>query len=414
MLLGCIGDDFTGSGDLGNTLRKAGMRVSLFNGTPQDTPDSGIDAGVIALKSRSTPVAEAVVESLAALDWLILQGCQQFFFKYCSTFDSTPAGNIGPVAEALARKLGAKTVLFCPSFPTNGRTVYQGHLFVQDRLISESGMARHPLTPMTDPDLRRWLGRQASVPVELLPYKIVEQGQEAIRSHLDAFTGELTFVIADALTDRNLMDIGKASRSDILITGGSGVALGLPANFGIATSNAQNWVGQSGRGVVLSGSCSDATRGQIAEFTKENPFLELDVEDIANGRLNTDPVIAWVLEQSKAPLILSSADPVKVRTLQDQYGPSLAEQIERFFGALAVSLAANGFSRIVVAGGETSGAVVKALDPPELLIGPEIDSGVPALTVANRPLVLALKSGNFGGRDFFAKALEFLESTNDH
>ncbi|MFN7051907.1 MAG: 3-oxo-tetronate kinase, partial [Gemmobacter sp.] len=232
MLLGCIGDDFTGSSDLGNTLVKAGMRAVQYCGIPTAAAEPGVEAGIVALKSRSLPREQAVALSLAALDWLLAQGCRQILFKYCSTFDSTPDGNIGPVAQALAARLGAGPVIFCPAFPAAGRTVFQGHLFVADRLLNESGMEAHPLTPMTDPDLRRWLARQSTAGVGHVPAPVVWEGPEAVRARLaaEASAGR-PFVIADAIRDADLVTLGRAAADLPLITGGSGIALGLPENF---------------------------------------------------------------------------------------------------------------------------------------------------------------------------------------
>ncbi|PKP63386.1 MAG: hypothetical protein CVT86_05350, partial [Alphaproteobacteria bacterium HGW-Alphaproteobacteria-8] len=250
MLLGCIGDDFTGSGDLGNTLAKAGMRAVQYVGVPGRPADSHVEAGIVALKSRSLPVAEAVAQSRAALDWLRAQGCTQVLFKYCSTFDSTREGNIGPVAEALADALGATRVIVCPAFPATGRSVYQGHLFVHDRLLSESGMQHHPLTPMTDPDIRRWLGHQVRGSVGHVATGVVAQGPEAVSATLDAEHAKgHRLIVADAITDADLVTLGQAAADLPLITGGSGIAMGLPGNFrarGLLSGSAAAWRGQAG------------------------------------------------------------------------------------------------------------------------------------------------------------------------
>ncbi|WP_323054654.1 3-oxo-tetronate kinase [Roseibium salinum] len=248
MLLGCIGDDFTGSSDLANTLAKANMSTVQYVGVPNRSAAPHVEAGVVALKSRSIPPAEAVAQSLAALDWLRAQGCRQFLFKYCSTFDSTPEGNIGPVAEALAEALGAREVLVCPAFPTAGRTIYQGHLFVHDKLLNESGMEHHPLTPMTDPDLRRWLGLQTTGPVGHVPARVVRAGPDAIRARMrseDAAGRRL--LVADAVDDADLVALGRAADGLALVTGGSGIAMGLPENFrlqGLLSAASRDWAGQ--------------------------------------------------------------------------------------------------------------------------------------------------------------------------
>lgn len=406
MLLGCIGDDFTGSSDLGNTLAKGGMRVVQYSGTPTGPAAPDVEAGIVALKSRTMPVAQAVRLSLEALDWLRAQGCRQFLFKYCSTFDSTPQGNIGPVAEALADALGANRVIFCPAFPATGRTVWQGHLFVGDRLLSESGMENHPLTPMTDPDLRRWLSRQVRGEVGHIPAATVWQGVQAVRAALRV--QEHRLVVADAIRDEDLVTLGQAVADQVLLTGGSGIALGLPGNFraeGLLSAQGPQWRGQEGPAAVLSGSCSRATRGQVARHIADgNPAMEIDPEAVMAGITAACDAAAWALSQDGLPLVYSSADPDAVRAVQARHGTeAVAHKLDFFFAETARLLVAGGVTRLITAGGETSGAVIEGLSVANLEIGPEIDPGVPAIR-ARENLVLALKSGNFGAEDFFAKA----------
>jgi len=421
MLLGIIADDFTGASDIANTLAKGlpgegGLRAAQFLGVPNEPAPADIEAGVIALKSRSIASEEAVAQSLSALAWLKEQGCRQFVFKYCSTFDSTPEGNIGPVGEALARALGATGVVVCPAFPGAGRTVYQGHLFVHDRLLSESGMQNHPLNPMTDPDIRRWLASQTRKPVGLVPWPVVRTGAEAIREALDAAgaRGE-TLVIVDAITDEDLVAIGSACKTAALLTGGSGIAIALPANFieaGLACGAVASFAGIAGPEAILAGSCSAATRQQIELHAESHPVLAIDVEVAMRGELHPPMLVDFITRnRGNAPLVYSSADPARVSALQEKYGGAkIAETLDGLFAATARALVAEGVSRLVVAGGETSGAVVSALDLGALSIGPEIDPGVPVLVAnAEKPLALALKSGNFGAPDFFAKALRRLE-----
>ena len=413
MLIGAIGDDFTGSGDLANTLAKAGMRTRLFSGIPKGGAE-GVEAAVVALKSRTIPAAEAVAQSLAALDWLLAQGARQILFKYCSTFDSTPEGNIGPVAEALHARLGgpAQPVIVCPAFPTVGRTVYMGHLFVGNRLLSESGMQAHPLTPMTDPDLRRWLGRQTRLGVGHVPLGAVAAGAPALRAALEAEAAAgRPLVVVDAVSDADLMTLGAAADGLRLVTGGSGVALGLPANFaraGLLAGGGADWRGAPGPGAVLSGSCSAATRGQVATYAAKAPALEIDPDAVMAGRTDAAAVAAWLLARIDAqPLAYSSADPAAVAAAQARHGrEATAAALEGLFAKTARRLVAAGVTRLVTAGGETSGAVVEALDAPAMDLGPEIAPGVPALRAG--PIALALKSGNFGGPDFFAEALAAL------
>jgi uncharacterized protein YgbK (DUF1537 family) len=401
MLLGCIGDDFTGSSDLANTLAKGGMQTVQYTGVPETPAAAEVQAGVVALKSRSVDPSEAVAQSLAALDWLQAQGCQQIFFKYCSTFDSTAQGNIGPVAEALADKLGAEKVIFCPAFPGTGRSVYQGHLFVRDMLLNQSGMENHPLTPMTDPDIRRCLAAQTRNQVGHIPADVVFQGETAIEQAIEAAPEQ--HLVVDAIRDTDLVEIGKAAKHLPLVTGGSGVALGLPANFGCTPASAA-WQGQRGRAVALSGSCSTATRAQVARHIAHHPGREISAADIIDGSLSIDDVASWAMTQPGLPLVYSSADPAVVTAVQNRFGREASSgAIETFFGDLARTLAEQGVTRLISAGGETSGAVVETLAPDTLAIGPEIDPGVPALRASDN-LVLALKSGNFGAVDFFEKA----------
>ncbi|MEF2549585.1 3-oxo-tetronate kinase [Aurantimonas sp. E1-2-R+4] len=415
MLLGCIGDDFTGSSDLANTLAKGGMRVTQFSGVPSGPAEPGVEAGIVALKSRTIPPAEAVALSLEALDWLVAQGCRQFLFKYCSTFDSTPDGNIGPVIDALMQRLGTDRTIVCPAFPATGRSIYQGHLFVGDRLLSESGMEHHPLTPMTDADLRRWLAPQTKQGVGHVAATTVFRGGPAI---LDAMAAEVAagrpVVVVDAIRDADLMAIGAAAKDLRLLTGGSGIALGLPENFraeNLLASNASEWSGSDGTAAILSGSCSTMTRTQVARYADGSPALEIVPDRVMAGEQSPGDAVRWALgQEGGAPLIYSSADPEAVKAAQQRFGRNqLAARLEEFFAETARELCAAGVTRLVVAGGETSGAVVEGLGLSALDIGPEIAPGVPAVKASDRPLWLTLKSGNFGDADFFQTALGVLK-----
>lgn len=414
MLLGCIGDDFTGSSDLANTLAKQGMYTVLYSGIPNKPAATDVEAGIVALKSRSLPVEEAIRQSLDALNWLKAQGCKQFFFKYCSTFDSTQQGNIGPVTDALIDALGADRVVVCPAFPGTGRSVYQGHLFVNDVLLNESGMENHPLTPMTDPDIRRWLAQQSRYEIGHVPTQKVFAGSEAIRAGLDEQHAQgKRLIVVDAISDEDLIKIGQAVADLPLLTGGSGVAIGLPDNFrrngGISQSKT-SWNGSSGRCVALSGSCSKATRAQVELHSQTHPTWQIDLEEVMNGTLHAEKVTQWLLDQPGIPLVYSSADPEKVEAGQKNYGrEASAHALENFFVEIARLVTASGVERLIVAGGETSGAVVEGLALDTMAIGPEIDPGVPAMWV-NPHLVIALKSGNFGARDFFVKAARVMQA----
>jgi uncharacterized protein YgbK (DUF1537 family) len=418
--LGVIADDFTGASDVANTLARGGLPTMQFLGLPSREAPTQCDAGVVALKTRSIPAPQAVAQSLAALQWLKRQGCRQFLFKYCSTFDSTPEGNIGPVGEALARELGAYGVPSCPAFPTAGRTVYQGHLFVGDKLLNESGLENHPLNPMTDPDIRRWLRKQSREPVGFVPWTVVEQGPQAIRSALaECAARNERLTIVDAIRDSDLRAIGEASADLPLLTGGSGIALGLPDNLfrvGLATRGKSEFRGVPGPEVVLAGSCSRATLGQIDLHRQKHPAFAVDIEAVMKGTITASTLARFANEnRGGSPLIYSSASPDAVRHAQDAFGKSaVSAKLEHLFADTAVQLVSDGVRRMVVAGGETSGAVVSALGLKMLAIGPEIDPGVPALVSADdRPLALALKSGNFGSVEFFTKALRVLEAGHE-
>jgi 3-dehydrotetronate 4-kinase len=413
MLLGCIADDFTGASDLANTLAKGGMAATQFVGIPAKPAPTSCEAGIISLKSRTIPAVDAVKQSLAALDWLLAQGCRQILFKYCSTFDSTPEGNIGPVAEALLDRLGGSAVV-CPVFPATGRTLFQGHLFVNNQLLSETGMRQHPLTPMTDPDIRRWLRLQTSGDVGLVPYAAVRRGAAAIRAALDAEAAAgKRLIVTDAVADDDLSAIGEAIAADRLVTGGSGIAIGLPANFrrvGMLSAAGSTFAGQRGKAAALSGSCSAQSLAQVAEFAKDHPVLALRPDEVMDGRMTADTAFHWIMEHIDVfPMVFSSETPDQVKLAQARHGrDAVAQAIERLMGELATRLVDAGVQRLVVGGGETSGAVVTALGVEAFAVGPEIDPGVPALAVEGRNLVLALKSGNFGALDFYTKAAKVL------
>ncbi len=402
MKIGVIADDFTGASDIALTLAEAGMRVSQFIGIPETETGKNLDAGVVALKSRTSHVSEAVQSSLTACDWLLAQGAQQIIFKVCSTFDSTEDGNIGPVLDALAQRLDAEGVIVCPAFPENGRSVYQGHLFVQDKLLSESGMQDHPLTPMRDADLRRVLSVQSAGPIIHIDARTVMRGAQAIRAALP----KKGHVIVDAIRDDDLVEIGKAANDMPLLCGGSGIAIGLPTNFGFQTAEPK-WDAVHGPGVVLSGSCSNMTRRQVDTYKTQAPHREISAHAVINDEISVHEVAMWVLRQDTSPLIYSSADPEIVKQAQTEFGKEkAATAIEAFFAKLATELLTAGIARIVVAGGETSGAVVNGLSAQVLRIGPRLAAGVPVLRLdASRPVAMALKSGNFGSDNFFADAL---------
>ncbi|MEW9583414.1 3-oxo-tetronate kinase [Paraburkholderia sp. DGU8] len=424
-LLGCIADDFTGATDLANMLVRGGMRTVQTIGVPASNEAVEADALVVALKSRTIPAADAVAQSLAALDWLRAQGCRQFFFKYCSTFDSTDAGNIGQVSDALLDALAADGnpsafTIACPAFPENGRTIFRGHLFVGDVLLNESGMENHPLTPMRDANLVRVLQRQTPSKVGLVRYDVVAKGVPGVRAAFDALRGEgVRMAIADAVSDADLHVLGEACADLALITGGSGIALGLPANFRRAgllaqRADAARLPRVEGLSVVLAGSASKATNAQVAAWRANRPAFRIDPLAAARGEAVVEQALAFAqthLERAEPVLIYATATPDEVKSVQRELGVNEAGHlVEATLASIARGLRERGVRKFVVAGGETSGAVVQALDVRTLRIGAQIDPGVPATaTTGAEPLALALKSGNFGTTDFFDKALRHLD-----
>jgi 3-dehydrotetronate 4-kinase len=415
VLLGCIADDFTGATDLANNLVRSGMRAVQTIGVPQAPLDANVDAVVVALKSRTIPAHEAIAQSLEALCWLQAQGAQQIYFKYCSTFDSTPRGNIGPVTEALMDALQTSFTIATPAFPDNNRTVFKGHLFVGDELLSDSGMRNHPLTPMTDSNLVRVLQAQCKRKAGLIDYRVVGAGADAISKHIAQLQADgVSIAIVDALSNDDLLRLGPALKGMPLVTAGSGVAIGLPANFGIApSSTASELPHPSGRRAIVSGSCSTATNRQVQAFVASGgPAFAIDPLRIAAGDDVVAQALAWAapLLQGGPVLVYSTAQPEDVKSVQGRIGVGEAgEMVERALAAIARGLVDRGVQQLIVAGGETSGACVQALGITQLRIGPQIDPGVPWCH-ANRGagLHIALKSGNFGADDFFSKAFALL------
>ena len=413
MILGCIADDFTGATDLANNLVRTGMRVVQAIGVPSSALSEDVDAVVIALKSRTIPVEDAVARSLAALKWLQAAGAKQIYFKYCSTFDSTPRGNIGPVTEALMDALGAGFTIACPAFPENKRTIFKGYLFVGDVPLDESGMRDHPLTPMTDANLVRVLQAQCKRKVGLIDHAVVARGAAAIRARVDELQQQgISIAVIDAISDDDLRRMGPAFKEWPLVTAGSGVAIGLPANFGIApTSGAATLPPAEGKAAIVSGSCSTATNAQVHEYVAAGgPAIAIDPLAIQSPDAAARSALAWcdgALARG-TPLVYSTADPQRVKSVQDRIGVEQAGAlVESVLAKVAAGLVQRGVRRLVVAGGETSGAVVQALGVETLRIGPQIDPGVPwcAANVAGNVMHLALKSGNFGAPDFFTKAI---------
>ncbi|WP_296420398.1 3-oxo-tetronate kinase [Pseudooctadecabacter sp.] len=420
-VLGCIADDFTGATDLAGLLARSGAKVSLRIGVPTEAPKDTAAFEVIALKTRTAPVADAVAETRAAYAWLKAAGAERFFWKYCSTFDSTSEGNIGPVAEALMAEIGTDQTIYCPAFPENGRSIFMGNLFVGEQPLAESPMKDHPLTPMRDSNLMRLLAPQVTRDVGLINRLKVAEGAQAVRTALDDLRNAGTaHVVVDAVANSDLEIIADASRHLPLLTGGSAIAMPLPALYaadGLLELNAAEaaYAVPEAQTIVLSGSCSAMTNAQVAAYRAIGaPAYQLDPLTLAEK--GTDGVLGWLAEQNlgQAPLIYATADPASVAAAQDKLGRERAGAlIEDVLSACAIAARDAGARRFIVAGGETSGAVTKALGVSTLAIGAEIAPGVPwtFCESAGHALALTLKSGNFGSETFFSHAQTVLDAS---
>jgi len=420
--LGCIADDYTGASDLANTLTRQGLRTVQTIGVPSDDlklPD--VDAVVVSLKSRSIEAGEAVARSRDAEKWLRSRGAGHVLFKICSTFDSTDAGNIGPVMDALRADGGESIVLVTPAFPETGRTVYQGNLFVGLVPLNESPLKDHPLNPMHDSNLVRVLARQSKTRVGLVNLATLTRGADAVRARLEELAGQgIGAAVIDAVFDHDLETIGTVAADHRLSVGASGIGLGLAralvksGKVKPAGSNAAAGAAVGGPAACLAGSCSQATLQQIANAEKVMPVLHLDPDRVVAGKEEARRAVAWAAERvnSGPVLIASSATPEEVAALQSRHGRSHAgHAIEQAMADIAEILVGAGVRRLVVAGGETSGAVVDRLRIPGFLVGEEIAAGVPVLRAVGAgkgEMLLALKSGNFGGTEFFSDALALM------
>jgi uncharacterized protein YgbK (DUF1537 family) len=414
--LGCIADDYTGASDLANTLTRAGLRTVQTIGVPSgDLALPEVDAVVVSLKSRSIEAEQAVSRSRAAEKWLRGRGADHVLFKICSTFDSTDKGNIGPVMDALRADSGDAIVLVTPAFPETGRTVYQGNLFVGAVPLNESPLKDHPLNPMHDSNLVRVLARQSRTKVGLVPLADVTRGAAAVRVRLADLAGRgIGAAIIDAVFDADLETIGEVATGHRVSVGASGIGLGLARVLtagGRKAAEVAAWEPVGGPAACLAGSCSQATLGQIARAKETMPVLHLDPDNVVAGPEEARRALAWARERlgSGPVLIASSATPDQVAALQTRHGRDAAgHAIEQAMADIAEGLVAAGVKRLVVAGGETSGAVVDRLGIPGFLVGEEIAAGVPVLRAVGArqgDMLLALKSGNFGGPEFFADAL---------
>ena len=414
MRLGVIADDFTGATDIASFLVQNGLSTIQFNGVPENVESITAQAIVISLKSRSCAAELAIARSLEALRWLQQQGCDRFYFKYCSTFDSTEQGNIGPVTDALLAALGETQTVISPALPVNGRTVYQGHLFVNEQLLSESGMRHHPVTPMTDSNLLRLMARQARGKAGLIPASLLDQGAAAVREQLTALAAQgVNYVVLDTLHEIHLLTQGEALRDMRLVTGGSGLAIGLARQWASAqpASMQAEQAGrpQGERAVVISGSCSQMTNRQVSAYRQQAPAREVEVQAcLEQGAAYAEQLCDWVeanSQQPLAPLLYATADAQQLQAIQQRYGAARSsEAVEQLFAAVARELKARGWQRFIVAGGETSGVVAQSLGVTGFHIGPTISPGVPWVRDIHQPLSLALKSGNFGDEQFFTRA----------
>jgi uncharacterized protein YgbK (DUF1537 family) len=414
---GAIADDLTGATDLAGLLARSGVPVSLRMGVPTETPETTAAIEIIALKCRTAPVADAVAQARAALAWLRRAGAQRFFWKYCSTFDSTAQGNIGPVAEALMADLGVAQTIYCPAFPENGRSIFMGNLFVGEQPLAESPMKDHPLTPMRDSNLMRLLAPQVTAGVGLANRLVVAQGEAALGARLAELRSQgVAHVVVDAVSNDDLTVIAAACQDMVLMTGGSAVAMPLPSIWlsqGILSRRDGAAMPRiDGPAILLSGSCSAMTRRQVAAaLAAGSPAFRLDPLELAER--GPAAALDWIMAQDMdaTPLIYATADPSVVRDAQARLGTERAGRlVEDALAACAVLARDRGARRFVVAGGETSGAVAQALGIDRLDIGPEITAGVPwcVATSGGHSVAITLKSGNFGVESFFADALERL------
>lgn len=419
-ILGCIADDFTGATDIAGLLARSGVRVSLRIGVPDEPPSETSPFEVIALKSRTAPVDEAVNETRSALAWLRAAGATRFFWKYCSTFDSTAEGNIGPVAEALMADLETDQTIYCPAFPENGRSVFMGNLFVGQQPLAESPMRDHPLTPMRDSNLMRLLTPQVTKPVGLTNRLTVAQGIDAVKASLAQHRADgVAHVVVDAVANTDLETIAASTRDLPLLTGGSAIAMPLPALYladGLLAADAPKQAVHDfdKKAIILSGSCSAMTNAQVAAYIKTGaPAFQLD--PLALTETGPQAALDWVSGQdlARSPLVYATADPASVKAAQAKLGVAeVGALIERTLAACAVAARDAGARRIIVAGGETSGAVTKALAVSQLDIATEIAPGVPwnYCVSSGKQIALALKSGNFGTETFFLDAQAKLDN----
>lgn len=409
--IGVIADDFTGATDIASFLVENGVATVQINGVPDGDQPEGCEAVVISLKTRSCAVNEAVSQSLAALAWLQRHDCRQVYFKYCSTFDSTAQGNIGPVTDALMAALHLPFTVFSPALPVNGRTVWQGYLFVMHQLLAESGMRHHPVNPMTDSYIPRLVEAQATGRCAVIPAQVLDQGAQATRQEMQRLQQQgWRYAVLDAISERHLEIQGEALRDAPLVTGGSGLAIGLARQLSTPGRQTAPVYPLAGRTVVLSGSCSQMTNTQVAHYRQLAPARDVEVarclapETLAHYART---LAEWVMAQESelAPLVYATTSAGALANIQQSYGAANASHaVEALFSHLAALLAATGVTRFIVAGGETAGVVSQSLAIKGFHIGPCISPGVPWVNALDKPVSLALKSGNFGDEAFFSRA----------
>lgn len=412
VMRGAVADDFTGATDLAGNWTARGLRTSVLLGQPADLPDDGRDsddAVVVALKTRSIEPDRARSEAVRAGEYLLELGCAQIYDKYCSTFDSTPRGNIGPIADGLLELTGATRAVVVPSFPDNRRTVVQGHLFVGSQLLHESPMKDHPLNPMLDSDVTRLLAPQTAHRVGLVPIEVVHQGEAAVARRLEEVTeAGHQLIVVDAISNEDLRTLAAATAGEPLVTGGSGLALGLDRRPGEPRRIRR----RPGRRVVLSGSASQATQDQVAHAGAALPSRRLDIAEYLDGpETAVEHAIAWVsehwAEDPDRPVLLYTVGGPQDVSRARELGPDVSAQIEQYLAEIAAGLSSAGASEFLIAGGETSGAVLERLGVRRLEVGQQLSAGVSWLTGVSGTGArhnFVLKSGNFGTTDLFTSA----------
>ncbi|PHI40034.1 hypothetical protein CBG46_04760 [Actinobacillus succinogenes] len=408
-MLGVIADDFTGASDIASFLVENGLSAVQMNGVPKQPLNSRVDAIVISLKSRSNPANEAVEQSLNAYNWLQENGCTQFYFKYCSTFDSTAKGNIGPVTDALLEALNEDFTVITPALPVNGRTIFNGYLFVGEQLLSESGMKNHPITPMTDANLMRLMDAQAKGKTGLVAYADVIQGAARVKERFAELKAQgYRYAVVDAADNSQLEVLAEAVAGLKLVTGGSGLGAYIAARLSGGKKGTNAFTPTKGKTVVLSGSCSVMTNKQVEKYCEKAPHFQLDAAQAINNPNYAEELYQWVtanLDAPLAPMVYATVPPEALKAIQNEFGADKASHaIENTFAQLAAKLKRYGVTNFINAGGETSSIVVQQLGFSGFHIGKQIAPGVPWLKAVEEDIYLALKSGNFGKEDFFEYA----------